>query len=87
MADLAEKKNALVVKRNAASSKQGSWFSSDVADSTQEEDEEMTNLTLMGRRLEGKKREVAMLFFSMHSTQAFFKEVRSNCIGGRSSQS
>eukprot|EP00584_Thalassiosira_punctigera_P026636 CAMPEP_0172578504 /NCGR_PEP_ID=MMETSP1067-20121228/138769_1 /TAXON_ID=265564 ORGANISM="Thalassiosira punctigera, Strain Tpunct2005C2" /NCGR_SAMPLE_ID=MMETSP1067 /ASSEMBLY_ACC=CAM_ASM_000444 /LENGTH=1253 /DNA_ID=CAMNT_0013371201 /DNA_START=412 /DNA_END=4173 /DNA_ORIENTATION=- len=78
--DLMEKKNAQEVKRSAkiAASKQSSWFLSNVEDNTQEEDDEMTILHMMGKRLEGNRREMAMLFFSMHGAQAFFKDIRSN---------
>ena len=75
--DLQEKKNAHLVKQNAklASTKQSSWFSSGSADDkTQEEDEEMTILNLMGKRLEGNRREMAMLFFSLHGSQSFFSD-------------
>ena len=77
--DLIEKKNAQEVKRKAkiAASKQGSWFSSGVEDNTQEDDDEMTILNLMGKRLEGHRREMAMLFFSLHGAETFFKTVRS----------
>ena len=78
--DLQEKKNAHLVKQNAklASTKQSSWFSSGSADDkTQEEDEEMTILNLMGKRLEGNRREMAMLFFSLHGSQSFFSDNRS----------
>lgn len=79
--DLTEKKKAQEVKRKAklAASKQSSWiFSVDVKDNSQEEDAEMTILHMIGKRLEGNRREMAMLFFSMHGAQAFFKEMRSN---------
>mmetsp|Transcript_20449 Transcript_20449/g.44383 ORF Transcript_20449/g.44383 Transcript_20449/m.44383 type:complete len:1312 (+) Transcript_20449:63-3998(+) len=77
--DLMEKNSAQEVKRNAkiAASKQSSWFSSGVGDNTQEEDDEMTILNLVGKRLEGHRREMAMLFFSMHGAETFFKHVRS----------
>lgn len=78
--DLIEKKKAQEVKRKAelAASKQSSWiFSVDSEDKTQEEDAEMTILHMIGKRLEGNRREMAMLFFSMHGAQAFFKEIRS----------
>ena len=78
--DLQEKKNAHLVKQNAklASTKQSSWFSSGSADDkTQEEDEEMTILNLMGKRLEGNRREMAMLFFSLNGSQSFFSDNRS----------
>ena len=74
--DLQEKKNAHMVQKNAklASTKQSSWFSSgSTEDNTQEEDEELTILNLMGKRLEGNRREMAMLFFSLHGSQSFFR--------------
>ncbi|KAL7551063.1 hypothetical protein ACHAWF_014264 [Thalassiosira exigua] len=76
--DWMEKKNAYEVKRNAkmAASKQSLWFSSGTEEPNQEEDDEMTILTLMGKRLEGNRREMAMLFFSMHGAFSFFKEIR-----------
>lgn len=75
--DLLEKNNVHSVKRKAkmAASKQSSWFSSSAEDSTQDEDEELTILKLMGKRLEGHRREMAMLFFSMHGAETFFKDV------------
>mmetsp|Transcript_21613 Transcript_21613/g.52202 ORF Transcript_21613/g.52202 Transcript_21613/m.52202 type:complete len:1326 (+) Transcript_21613:117-4094(+) len=78
--DLMEKRAAAEVKRKAkiAVSKQGSWFSTGAEDKTQEEEDEMTILNLMGKRLEGHRREMAMLFFSMHGAETFFKEIRSN---------
>ena len=77
--DLMEKKKAYEVKRNAkiAASKQTSWFSSGAEDKAQEDDEELTVLTLSEKRLEGNRREIAMLFFSVHSAQSFFKDFRS----------
>lgn len=76
--DLLEKKKAQEVKRNAkiAASKQTSWFSTAVEDNTQEEDDEMTILHMMQKRIEGNRREMAMLFFSMNGAQSFFKEAR-----------
>ncbi len=73
-----EKRNALEVKRNAklAASKQSSWFST-APDNTQEENEEMKILELMGKKLEGTRRELAMLFFSLHGAQSFFKDISS----------
>jgi len=77
--DLMEKKKAQQVKRNAkiSASKQNAWFTSNTEDNTQEEDAEMTILHMMGKRLEGNRREMAMLFFSMHGARAFFKDIRS----------
>jgi len=74
-----EKKKAQQVKRNAkiSASKQSAWFTSNTEDNTQEEDAEMTILHMMGKRLEGNRREMAMLFFSMHGARAFFKDIRS----------
>lgn len=77
--DLIEKRNAQEVKRKAkiAALKQSSWFSTHVEDVVQEEDDDMTILHMMGTRLDGMKREMAMLFFSMHVAQAFFKDINS----------
>jgi WASH complex subunit 7 len=74
--DLMEKKNAQEVYRNAklAASKQSSWFSSSIEVNNKEEDEEMTILNLLGKRLDGNKREMAMLFFSIHVALSFFKD-------------
>lgn len=78
--DLTEKKNSYEAIRNAkiAASKQTSWFSSSssstVEDNNQDDDEEMTILTLMGKRLDGNRREMAMLFFSMSGALSFFKD-------------
>jgi hypothetical protein len=71
-----EKKNAHEVKRNAkiAAAKQSSWFSSSIEGNNKEEDEEMTIINLMGKRLDGNRREMAMLFFSMHGALSFLKD-------------
>ena len=73
-----EKRNALEVKRNAklAASKQSSWFAT-ATENTQEENEEMKILELMEKRLEATRRELAMLFFSLHGAQSFFKDTPS----------
>lgn len=76
-----EKKSAEEVKINAkmAASKQSSWFSSGADENVeQDDDDEMTILKMMGKRLEGNRREMAMLFFSLHGAQSFFKDLRSN---------
>jgi WASH complex subunit 7 len=72
--DLVAKKTAEEVKRDAkiAAAKQSSWFSSGVDDS-QEESDELKNLKMMEKRIEGNKREMAMLFFSMNEATALFK--------------
>jgi hypothetical protein len=74
--DLMEKKNVQDVKRNAriSAAKQNSWFSSPVEGDNKEEDDEMTTLNLMEKRLDGNRREMAMLFFSMHGALSFFKD-------------
>ena len=74
--DLIEKKNAEEVKRNAkhAVAKQ-SWFSAGTEESIQEENDEMTILKMMGKRLEGNRREMAMLFFALNGAQCFFKDL------------
>jgi hypothetical protein len=77
--DLTEKKNSYEAIRNAkiSASKQTSWFSSSssiVEDNNKDDDEEMTILTLMGKRLDGNRREMAMLFFSMSGALSFFKD-------------
>ncbi len=80
--DLVEKRNALEVKRNAklATTKHSSWFASGADGKEEEEDDdEMTKLKMMGKRLEGNRREMAMLFFSLHGAQSFFKDPRSSC--------
>jgi hypothetical protein len=77
--DLMEKKNSHEVKRIAkiAASKQSSWFSSSIEGNSKEEEEEMIIINLMGKRLDGNRREMAMLFFSMHGALSFFKDTRS----------
>lgn len=72
--DLVAKKTAEEVKRDAkiAAAKQSSWFSSGVDDS-QEESDELKNLKMMEKRIEGNKREMSMLFFSMNEATALFK--------------
>ena len=76
--DLMGKKTAHEVKRNAkiAAAKQISWFSSSIEGNNKEEDEEMIIINLMGKRLNGNRREMAMLFFSMHGALSFFKDTR-----------
>lgn len=78
--DLMEKKNVQVEKRNAkvSAAKQNSWFSSSIEGDSKEEDDEMTILNLMEKRLDGNRREVAMLFFSMHGALSFFKDNHPN---------
>jgi hypothetical protein len=74
--DLMEKKSAQEVKRNAkvSAAKQSSWFSSSIEGDSKEEDDEMTILNLMEKRLDGNRREMAMLFFSMQGALSFFKD-------------
>mmetsp|Transcript_26731 Transcript_26731/g.55214 ORF Transcript_26731/g.55214 Transcript_26731/m.55214 type:complete len:1342 (+) Transcript_26731:142-4167(+) len=79
--DLVEKKNAEEVKRNAkiSAAKQSSWFVSGTNEKEQDEDyDELTMLKMMRKRLEGNRREMAMLFFSLHGAQSFFKDIRSS---------
>lgn len=73
--DVLEKKAAEEVKRDAkiAAAKQSSWFSSGV-DEAQEESDELKNLRMMEKRIEGNRREMAMLFFSINEATAFFKK-------------
>ena len=76
--DLIEREKAEEVKRSAmvAASKQNSWFSS-TTDDVQKNSEEMTALKMMRMRLESNRREMAVLFFSMHGAAGFFKELQS----------
>lgn len=76
--DLVEKENAEEVKANAkrAASKQGSWFNAG-ADTQPEDNDDMTILRMMRKRLEGNKREMAMLFFTMHGAERLFKDIQS----------
>ena len=79
--DLMEKKRAQLVKMNAkkAASKQSSWFSSGTtAVENTDEDDEMKILQMMGKRIEGNRREMALLFFAMNGAHAFFKDVDGN---------
>lgn len=79
--DLVEKKNAEEVKRNAkiSAAKQSSWFVSGTNEKEQEDDDdELTMLNMMRKRLEGNRREMAMLFFSLNGAQSFFKDIRSS---------
>ena len=73
-----ERKNAHLVKRNAkiaAAKAQQSWFSSDTeSKNLEEEDEEMKILNLLTKRLEGNRREMTMLFFSLQGARSFFKD-------------
>lgn len=73
--DVLEKKTAEEIKRDAkiAAAKQSSWFSSSV-DEAQEESDELKNLRMMEKRIEGNRREMAMLFFSINEATAFFKK-------------
>lgn len=76
-----EKKKAYEVKRQAkiAASKQSSWFASATEDTnTNEEDDEAAMvLHMMTKRIEGNRREMAMLFFSLNGAQSFYKDIRS----------
>lgn len=76
-----EKESAQEVKTNAkrASSKQSSWFSLG-AEASPEENDEMTILKMMRKRLEGNKREMAMLFFTMHGAERLFKDIMSPAV-------
>lgn len=75
--DLMERKTAEEMKRDAkiAAAKQSSWFSSSEVDAAQEESEELTNLRMMEKRIEGNRREMAMLFFSMNEATAFLRSL------------
>ena len=79
--DLVQKKDAVQVKKNAkikASKSQASWFSSssteDTDTLTQAEDAELKILNLAAKRLEGNKREMAMLFFAINGAQSLVKD-------------
>ena len=79
---LMEKKNAHLVKRNAkigAAKAQNSWFSSSATENKNQEDDddEMKILNLMSKRLEGNRREMAMLFFTLQGARSFFKDNKS----------
>ena len=58
---------------NIAAAKQSSWFSSSGVDAAKEESEEMKNLKMTEKRIEGNRREMAMLFFSMNEATAFLR--------------
>jgi WASH complex subunit 7 len=75
--DLMERKTAEEMKRDAkiAAAKQSSWFSSSGVDAAQEESEELKNLRMMEKRIEGNRREMAMLFFSMNEATAFLRNI------------
>jgi hypothetical protein len=45
-----------------------------------EENDDMTILRMMRKRLEGNKREMAMLFFTMHGAERFFKDIQSSSV-------
>eukprot|EP00804_Cyclotella_cryptica_P021844 CCRYP_000825-RB/>CCRYP_000825-RB protein AED:0.05 eAED:0.05 QI:342/1/1/1/1/1/9/177/1131 len=75
--DLIEKENAEEVKTNAKLVANKQWFSSGVGGATAEASDETTVLKMMRKRLEGNKREMAMLFFSMHGAERFFKDIQS----------
>lgn len=79
--DLIEKENAEEVKKRAKSAayKQGSWFSPGV-EAPQDENEDMTVLKMMRKRLDANKREMAMLFFTMNGSERFFKDIRSPAV-------
>jgi len=78
--DLIQKKDAIQVKKNAkikVAKSQASWFSSSTEDTdtlTQVEDTELKILNLAAKRLEGNKREMAMLFFAINGAQSLFKD-------------
>lgn len=72
-----EKENAQDIKTKAKrAAGQGSWFSS--GETTVEDDNEVTVLRMMRKRLESNQREMAMLFFTMNGAERFFKEIQSN---------
>lgn len=73
--DMMERMTAEEMKKDAkiAAAKQSSWFSSSGVDAAQEDSEELKNLKLMEKRIEGHRRELAMLFFSMNEATAFLR--------------
>mmetsp|Transcript_22201 Transcript_22201/g.36299 ORF Transcript_22201/g.36299 Transcript_22201/m.36299 type:complete len:1318 (-) Transcript_22201:84-4037(-) len=73
--DMMERMTAEEIKKDAkiAAAKQSSWFSSSGVDTAQEDSEELKNLKLMEKRIEGHRRELAMLFFSMNEATAFLR--------------
>jgi hypothetical protein len=77
--DLIEKESAQEVKLNAKlASKQSSWFSSGAGeDIMPDENDEITILKMMRKRLESNKCEMAVLFFNMHGAERFFKDIQS----------
>lgn len=75
--DLIEKENAEEVKTQAKLAASKQWFSSGVGATPTEESDEMTILKMTKKRLEGNKREMAMLYFSMHGAERFFKNIPS----------
>ena len=60
-----------------AANKQSSWFSTGVEAQTRVDNDEVTVLRMMRKKLEGNKREMAMLFFTMHAAERFFKDIQS----------
>ncbi len=75
--DLMERMAAEEMKKDAkiAAAKQSSWFSSAGVDAAQEDSEELKNLKMMEKRIEGNRREMATLFFSMNEATAFMRSL------------
>lgn len=59
----------MVAKR--AANKQSSWFSAGV-ETPADDNDEATVLKMTRKRLEGNKREMATLFFTMHAAERLF---------------
>ena len=78
--DLIEKENAEEVKMNAKRAANKQWFSSGLGGEPTQESDEMTVLKMTRKRLEANKREMAMLFFSMHGSEMIFKDIKSPSI-------
>jgi len=74
--DLIERMTAEEKKKDAkiAAAKQSSWFSSSAVDAVEDSDE-LKNLKMMEKRIEGNRREMAMLFFSMNEATAFLRSL------------
>lgn len=75
--DLMERMAAEEMKKDAkiVAAKQSSWFSSAGVDAAQEDSEELKNLKMMEKRIEGNRREMATLFFSMNEATAFIRSL------------